>query len=461
MNDGHGTTSSDTLQGWKEIANHLGRSTRAVQRWERELGLPVHRIKTADGQTVYAQKAELDEWRKSRDLPKPTAEEVAEVVAAATAPGGTAEPVADAHQNPPPSPGWRTLALAAVLILVSGIWIGQHLKAPGPPVGPITKFEFVGRSMIALDAKSQVVWNHDFGRQVSRADDGLGTLTGGYEVPATSDDTIVVAVRLSPAGGQQTESDVIMGFDRSGNIKWQVTPKLTLSCGSEDFAGPWSVSAMTFGHDADSKVYVAFRNHTWWPSMLLEIDKSGKDRLIYLQTGWIRAMAEWQSTQGRLLAVGGVYNEFEQPSTTLIDPAGPPVMSPHTAARFNCTGTPAGQAVAAYLWPTLDVRAESAYPMNTTVLALDNGLRIQLEETGGDAIGELNNDLSVRSFSLADNYWVVHRRREADGYITHTAEKCPERTRPQPISIWKPQTGWVETTMVPTVRQTERAATMK
>ena len=36
------------LQGWKEIATHLNKSVRAVQRWEQELGLPVHRLKTMD-----------------------------------------------------------------------------------------------------------------------------------------------------------------------------------------------------------------------------------------------------------------------------------------------------------------------------------------------------------------------------------------------------------------------------
>jgi hypothetical protein len=34
------------LDSWKEIAAYLGRSIRTVQRWEREEGLPVHRLAT-------------------------------------------------------------------------------------------------------------------------------------------------------------------------------------------------------------------------------------------------------------------------------------------------------------------------------------------------------------------------------------------------------------------------------
>ena len=440
--DQNGTTSSDTLQGWKDIANYLGRSTRAVQRWEDELKLPVHRIQGANGPTVYALKKELDDWKKSRDLPKPTMEEAAEIATAANH-----HAVANAS-----TPTWRLPALTAILALAGGVWIGQHFRTPILVTGPIDRFDYVGRSVIALDDQSRVVWTHDFGRQVSRVD---GPPLGGYAVAATDDDTIVLGVRLSAPAAQQTENDILVAFTRSGTEKWRVTPKFKLACGKEDFSGPWSLSSLVFGQgEKNSKIYAAFRSHTWWPSLLLEIDQAGKERLIYVQTGWIRALADWRSPLGHFLAVGGVYNEFERPSTTLIDLNAPPAVSPHSAPRFNCTDMPTGQPVATYLWPTLDVGAESAYPMNTDLLALEDGLRIQLEETGGDAIGELKTDLSVRSFSLADNYWTVHRRREAQGFINHTAEACPERTRPQPIEKWTPATGWVHSTILPTVRQT-------
>jgi hypothetical protein len=58
---------TELLNGWKDIANHLGRGVRSVQRWERELKLPVHRVHTEKGQTVYARRAEIAEWLRSRD----------------------------------------------------------------------------------------------------------------------------------------------------------------------------------------------------------------------------------------------------------------------------------------------------------------------------------------------------------------------------------------------------------
>ena len=55
------------LDSWKEIATYLGRSCRCAQRWEKNLRLPVHRIRHMAGNTVYAYVAELDAWRQSRD----------------------------------------------------------------------------------------------------------------------------------------------------------------------------------------------------------------------------------------------------------------------------------------------------------------------------------------------------------------------------------------------------------
>lgn len=52
----------DILNGWKEIANYLGKGVRSVQRYERDLGLPVHRISGRSASAVLASKAELDRW---------------------------------------------------------------------------------------------------------------------------------------------------------------------------------------------------------------------------------------------------------------------------------------------------------------------------------------------------------------------------------------------------------------
>ena len=68
------------LDSWKEIAAYLGRGARTVQRWEREEGLPVHRLRHDQGSTVFAYKSELDAWlarQPAAALPPPPEQEPA------------------------------------------------------------------------------------------------------------------------------------------------------------------------------------------------------------------------------------------------------------------------------------------------------------------------------------------------------------------------------------------------
>lgn len=64
------------MDTWKSIARHLARSTRTVQRWHREYGLPVHRLGVKTG-SIFAYADELDSWLRNRDsAPKNTLIEI-------------------------------------------------------------------------------------------------------------------------------------------------------------------------------------------------------------------------------------------------------------------------------------------------------------------------------------------------------------------------------------------------
>src|SRR6478736_9655547 len=62
------TTLEGRLDSWKEIAAYLGRGVRTVQRWEREEGLPVHRLAHEKRGSIYAKREELSAWWESRRL---------------------------------------------------------------------------------------------------------------------------------------------------------------------------------------------------------------------------------------------------------------------------------------------------------------------------------------------------------------------------------------------------------
>jgi hypothetical protein len=59
---GHPKATIASLNSWKEISLYMDRGIRTVQRWERELGLPIHRVGKGPRSPVHAFPSELTAW---------------------------------------------------------------------------------------------------------------------------------------------------------------------------------------------------------------------------------------------------------------------------------------------------------------------------------------------------------------------------------------------------------------
>ena len=130
----HNNPNAGELASWKEIAGYLGVTVRTAQKWERERGLPVHRLAGEKGR-VAASTVELESWRR-------TALERSE--------------------------WWANLRFlriyavltTAVLLLVAGAAVGIHLarSRPGPPALCVLD----GRMLIVRDELGREVWRRSF-----------------------------------------------------------------------------------------------------------------------------------------------------------------------------------------------------------------------------------------------------------------------------------------------------------
>jgi TolB-like protein/TPR repeat protein len=58
---------NNVLDSWKAISDYLGKRVRTCIRWEKDLGLPVHRIDSLSTRSrVFAYKSEIDQWRRQK-----------------------------------------------------------------------------------------------------------------------------------------------------------------------------------------------------------------------------------------------------------------------------------------------------------------------------------------------------------------------------------------------------------
>jgi TolB-like protein len=143
------------LDSWKAIAQYLGRDVRSVQRWERERGLPVHRVPGQKSGGVFAYEDELEQWLHS-------GQQESLVVAETPAPANSISPPEVPVQNQGETEGhrpsrvrWLT-AFAIVLILTSGLtvaWRRGLLEAS--TAGPIRSIAVLPLQNLSSDPNQE------------------------------------------------------------------------------------------------------------------------------------------------------------------------------------------------------------------------------------------------------------------------------------------------------------------
>jgi hypothetical protein len=447
----------DLLNGWKDIAAHLGRSVRSVQRWEREIGLPVHRIKTAEGQTVYASRHEIDEWRRHAE---PSSEapivepEGAEGESPSAAPASQAEPAAEPLQASSTKHRrrasdrrsrrvWFAAGILAVTSAVATLALRHDGSSPLHHVVPAS-FAMEWRTLSAYSADHKVLWSHLFDRDISVvAGDPNYPRAELVDFNGDGSPEALLPVRFAPSGESPTQSDVVYAFSTDGRERWSLSADRALTCGGTTYTSPWQVKALTMTHaPGPSRAWVSFAHHTHWPSFVVEVDGSGRSNLRYVQAGWVMVLAYWKTPSRTYLVAGGVSNEDSRAIVALVADEGPAAMLPSRGEPFRCDG-PTARPVAAFELPALDVTraANSAYSMVKSLAVVGNDLKVTLDDRGGSAIAMITPDLSV-DVVLSERYWVEHQRLEMERRIDHRADICPERTQLKELRTWTPAKGW-------------------
>lgn len=121
MTPGNAAKNRRRLDSWKEIAAFFDRDERTVSRWEKDLGLPIHRLPGTKGR-VYAYSDELSDWlagtRSVEPIsPSETPAPLLTVVAAKDNPGAPVEPAPATNTPVTRFPKSSLLLAAAVIIL--------------------------------------------------------------------------------------------------------------------------------------------------------------------------------------------------------------------------------------------------------------------------------------------------------------------------------------------------------
>jgi hypothetical protein len=411
------------LTGWKEIAAHLGRSVRSVQRWEKELGLPVRRVRTQTSEVVFARRDELDAWlaaRSQNGLPKD--EE-----------SGRAEP------GRPPWRGRRTSIVAGSLLgaVVVAFVAGRALlvRRPAEPA----RWAVEEGILVVRDIRGGFLWAHRFDRPLDPA-----TLDSGR--PAFS------AVTFGDLEGDGTTEVLaaLLGelycFEHDGRERFRHTVRRLVRFGDETFGPQFTaLGPVVVPLEGGTSIWAASIN-AYFPAVVHKLDARGRVLGEYWMAGHPTVLRELAVGGKRVLAVGGTANESHRATLSILDPENPTGTAPATVERYRCRDCPASHPLAYLTFPRTELSRAAAERETVQAIAESaGGLRVVLVSAsseaekrglcGGDTHYALDSRFRPVGAEFGDTYGLCHAKLRAKGLLDHDLSPRDEAEL-YPVPAW-------------------------
>ncbi|MGH9775633.1 MAG: hypothetical protein ACRD50_11870 [Candidatus Acidiferrales bacterium] len=419
------------LTSWKEIAAHLGRDVRTAQRWERELGLPVHRVPGTRGHSIFAYTEEIDAWLEGRDASHP-----------GTASANSTRPSMHIH-----------LAAVVLLLLLAcgvGLWAWRARSEEKP-----ASVTFTGSGMAAWSAGRNLLWSYDFVHPLwAVTPQDAQNRVQIADLYNDGEKEVLVAAPLCMTNQGDLSTDALYCFSSRGKLLWTHKFDEKLRMGGTEFGSRWLFGTIMADSDrTNQSVWCTAVGFPWWPSLLIQFSAEGKEIAEFVNSGHLHALNSLHNSSGSFILAGGINNEYNSAMLAVLRADQPSGTSPQSPGPFRCDDCPKGQPYRYFLFPRSEVNKVAGPPYNQTrVIQVDiMGVHVVVNEAvpdngiGADwEIYDFSTDLVPQSVSVSDFYWEDHRRLSAEGKIKHSVEECPERTQPRTVREWSPAEGWKE-----------------
>lgn len=410
------------LNGWKEIAAHLGKGVRTVQRWERDYGLPVRRIGREGGEIVFAFREEIDRWSLESAPRRETA-------------GADAPPPAP-HNQPaidvviPRTRSYLGPALAAALAAGALLLVAADFGSPDE--SRPTRAAVESRMLLVSDVNRQLIWSRELDFEPSAGAYELRDASKGRAKLIVTDldvdgrNEILLAVASSFKNARQG----LRVFNADGSLRFQVEPNPTVQFGSERFVGPWAAYRVFVldNPDRTRSIWIAFIHGLWFPTLLMEVDARGTTRSTYWSNGYIESVALATINGRDLVLVGGTHNDTRGASLAIFERGKVAGVAPATQDEFTCKDCPPGGPSTFIVFPRRCIAEALNGQATVDEVWVDDAGQIHGLASEGPVSGDgfeggvwytLRPDFTVLTSEFTYPSGPLHRRLEASGTIGH------------------------------------------
>lgn len=430
----------DRLNGWKDIASYLGRSTRTVQRWERELELPVRRIAAQHGDIVFALRSEIDDWQRRR-----------EVSAKPDRDGEAPEPGPRSltpEQRSAATPRWRShLPLVATTIVLASLLVALGIagrrgggmlaqRAEGDTPRP-SSWRVEDNQLIVYDQKHAILWKHRFDFPLDHQAYQAGPSTPLSLVVAIEDlegdgpvETLFVA--RTPDGSHSA----VYCFEENGGVRFSHRVDTGVHYGREMFAPPFPISQVRLTSETSDgggkkSIWLVASHQLWFATVVRKLSPDGTVMGEFWNDGHV-ALIQPAVLDGRaVLLVGGTNNEYVGGVLAALDPNRPSGSAPADSVDYRCQDCPPGEPIAYLVFPRMEISQElktrpfvhevnqSGQQLTVTVTQANDPLPGYASRLKATVFYTVNFAFQILQAECGDEYAQAHARLELLGRLRH------------------------------------------
>jgi hypothetical protein len=430
----------DRLTGWKEIAAYLNKGVRTVQRWEREYGLPVHRV-GRDADVILAYRSEIERWVRQRAADSGgSARESVDTIS--TAPPVSATPDPAIPSEPPVAPlvpdpqrevpvtRWasaRTVSAAAAALVIVVLAVITWARMPGgaTPMGPVA-WTTAGNVLEARDADGRRLWSHAFRAQTL-------DLTGD---PAARRHPVIVRdlegdgsreLLVALSDQMHRETSALFAFNADGSIRFRFAPTGDVVFGGRTHTGPW-IPYRVFvlpGRDRAHDIWAVFVHGYLYPTLLVRLSVDGRVIDQYWSSGYIESVVRSHWRGQEVLFVAGTNNETRGGALAIfgIDAVGG--STPGANSAYRCGSCPSGGPSEMLFFPRRCVAAAKDYTATVSDVWRDERDRLHVLVTEGGREAHvaawyvIGPDFQVESAEYTAAARYEHQRLETHRMLDH------------------------------------------
>jgi len=389
----------EKLDSWKDISRYLQRDVRTCQRWEKELGLPVHRLEGTTRPRVFAYTREINAWIKEKHAYRFEGH----------GPGRTAARL-------------KILGFAALVILIPVMLL--VLKPAARPGFPVD-FKIVDSRLIMLDAEDRELWEFD---------SGLGNLESEemyhkhfqtkHLILEDTDQPYILIEDINADGSPEVlfsiqtldemQEGILYCFSNQGKMLWTFDAGRRMVFGDTEYSSAYRIHGLRADDwDGDGLMEIlCVATHGYrFPCRVLLLDHYGEIRGEYCHSGYFTdyEFIDLDVNGRKEIVLTGMNNEWQAACCAVLDPGLMTGASFQNEPEYSCRSLERGTEKYYLRFPHCRLAKRNAMSNCIRLITFsDKDRRLTLTTDPPQMIFELNYRLEFVSLTLTHFFKIAY-----------------------------------------------------